>query len=182
MKTTKSKLPFFAVVASLMLFGQIASAQEALFPFAEKGKYGYINKTGKVIIAPTYEYADAFSEGLAMVKTDAKRGYIDATGKLVIPAIYDMNPDGGFSDGWAVVKQGSKFSYIDKTGKAVLDPKVSKLHVFGLWGQSSSCCSCFGSSAVSVYVNVDFSEHHEIHQQLFDVQCLSQTSADCIGL
>ena len=44
------------------------------------GKYGYIDKTGQMIITPQFDYADAFSEGLTRVgigdANAGKWGYI----------------------------------------------------------------------------------------------------------
>ena len=52
-------------------------------------------------IAPKYEDAGLFSDGLAPVKQDGKWGYIDETGKTVIPFQYDIA--GIFSEGYALV-------------------------------------------------------------------------------
>jgi len=52
-------------------------------------------------IAPTYEDAQTFSEGLAAVKQNGKWGYIDQDGKTVIPFQYDLAC--AFSEGYAVV-------------------------------------------------------------------------------
>ena len=68
-------------------------AQDVLYPFAEKGKYGYINKTGKVVVPAQYEYAEKFYEGMGVVKQGGKRGFIDATGKMVITPQFDQKTD-----------------------------------------------------------------------------------------
>ncbi len=61
------------------------------------GKWGFIDKTGKVVIPLQYDYASNFSEGLALVKKDGKSGFVDKTGKAVIPLQYDDSY--GFSEG-----------------------------------------------------------------------------------
>jgi hypothetical protein len=74
-----------------------------------EGKWGFIDKTNKVVIPLTLDGADDFSEGMAavgsrfgVVNADLKWGYIDIKGKLVIPCEYDgMTP---FSEGVAMVK------------------------------------------------------------------------------
>ena len=48
------------------------------------GKYGYMDKAGKLVITPQYEQAGSFSEGLAAVQVGGKWGYIDTKGNLVI--------------------------------------------------------------------------------------------------
>lgn len=52
-------------------------------------------------IAPQYEDAQTFSEGLAAVKKDGKWGYIDEDNNVVIPFQYDYT--WGFDEGYAVV-------------------------------------------------------------------------------
>src|SRR5205823_2011220 len=39
-------------------------------------KYGYIDKTGKIIIPPQFDFTDKFSEGLARVKIGNRWGFI----------------------------------------------------------------------------------------------------------
>ncbi len=36
-----------------------------LFPISQNDKYGYIDRTGKITIKPQFDWAGAFSEGLA---------------------------------------------------------------------------------------------------------------------
>ena len=44
-------------------------------------KYGFIDKSGKVVIEPQFDYAEPFSEGLACLEKDGKLGYLDKNGK-----------------------------------------------------------------------------------------------------
>jgi hypothetical protein len=46
-------------------------------------KWGYIDKTGQMVIPPKFSGALGFTEGLAAVVTGDKWGYIDKTGKYV---------------------------------------------------------------------------------------------------
>src|SRR3954463_10837627 len=55
-----------------------------LFPIRQDGKWGYINRTGEVVIKPQYDDAWDFSEGLAYVRAGMRRGLIDKTGQMVI--------------------------------------------------------------------------------------------------
>ncbi|MBV9957180.1 MAG: WG repeat-containing protein, partial [Acidobacteria bacterium] len=45
---------------------------------------GFIDKTGKLVIAPQFDSVESFGEGLAVVMIDRKYGFIDKTGKVVI--------------------------------------------------------------------------------------------------
>ncbi len=50
----------------------------------EKGQWGYIDKSGHFVIAPRFEEADKFSEGVAPVKLKDDWQYIDVKGNTVI--------------------------------------------------------------------------------------------------
>lgn len=45
--------------------------------------HGYIDKTGRLIIKPKFDWAGDFSDGLARVGFRSQVGYIDTTGKFV---------------------------------------------------------------------------------------------------
>ena len=92
-------------------------------------RHGYMDTTGKVVIPPQYEEAEAFSEGLAAVKvstwregyqtTQDRYGYIDKTGRMALPARFYVA--GSFSEGLAnVCEEGVGCGYIDRTGRMVL--------------------------------------------------------------
>ncbi len=89
--------------------------------------WGYIDKTGKVVIAPRLEEVTSFAEGLAAVKLDGKWGYIDKTGKFAVaPRFADLAIGSfQFSEGLAAVVVGGKRGYIDKTGRMVIPPQFA---------------------------------------------------------
>ncbi|EMG22247.1 hypothetical protein LEP1GSC150_4617 [Leptospira interrogans serovar Copenhageni str. LT2050] len=53
------------------------------------GKYGYIDKSGKLVIKPQFGEAYSFSEDLALVKIQGSYGYIDRNGNLVIQTQFE---------------------------------------------------------------------------------------------
>lgn len=79
--------------------GESASNQPALFPFTVNGKGGYIDRQGRVVVAPRYDEVRPFSEGLAAVSIDGEWGFIDGSGTVVIAPQYARV--GGFSEGLA---------------------------------------------------------------------------------
>lgn len=92
-------------------------------------KYGYIDKTGKVVIEPVYDLAGMFHDGRACVMKDGMYGYIDTKGHEVIPLIYDFVGSDmigkEFDDGVAVVYKDEHYQIIDKHGKAITEPKFT---------------------------------------------------------
>jgi hypothetical protein len=104
------------------------SAAEPPVPFPRKGKYGYRDAAGAFVIAPQFDYAGEFSEGLAVVGVgkypDTKWGYINRLGQVVVPAQFAGAHD--FSEGMAAVSLGGKLGYIDITGKLVVPPQFDE--------------------------------------------------------
>ncbi len=90
----------------------------AIVKFNRKGKWGYRDRKGNVVIQPDYDDAFEFSEDLACVERDGKLGYIDKKGEQVIDFKYDSATS--FADGLASVTIGEKSGYIDKHGGEVL--------------------------------------------------------------
>jgi hypothetical protein len=84
-------------------------------------KYGYIDKSGRMIIKARFDEATPFSEGLAAVRVGGKYGYIDRTGNMVIELCYDFATS--FSDGIALVETENQLSYISRTGEITLRPR-----------------------------------------------------------
>ncbi len=95
---------------------------------SEKYKIGYIDKSGKLIIAPKYSAAHEFSNGLAAVQIDdgGKWGYIDKAGKMVIEPIFENAEP--FKEDLALVKLGGHFGYIRADGIFVIMPEFE--HAF----------------------------------------------------
>jgi hypothetical protein len=92
MKIQISRLARLSVVFVLVLFmlgGCAKDTQkskkksEGLFPVKSGGRWGYIDKQGKIVINPQFDRAWDFLGGLAWVMIGDKLGYIDKEGKYV---------------------------------------------------------------------------------------------------
>jgi hypothetical protein len=83
-----------------------------------KQKWGFIDSTGNVIIAPKYNQVENFVDGLAKVRIGQRWGLVDRTGQVVIQPtfdwIYDFN-----ENGIAKVKIDGQEYYMNKQGKRV---------------------------------------------------------------
>ena len=102
-----------------LIYGDVGEFNEGLCWVRKGGKWGFIDKTGKVVIPinSTYDYVWSFSEGLSGVR---KGGFIDKTGKEVIPLIYDDVRD--FSEGLCKVEKDDKWGFINKKGVSPYPP------------------------------------------------------------
>jgi len=80
-------------------------------------KWGYIDRSGKMVIKPQFDAAESFFEGSAKLIIG---GCIDKAGRMVINAQFDDAE--GVTSGLARVSNGDKSNYIDKEGKHVLGP------------------------------------------------------------
>jgi hypothetical protein len=97
----------------------MAADGDALYRIREGRKIGYINRSGQVVIAPKFESAEDFREGLARVYVGAEAGFIDRNGKFVIAPQYTTAT--AFEGGRALVSKEGKYSLIDKQGKTVAE-------------------------------------------------------------
>ena len=100
-------------------------------------KFGFLDPSGnKMIIAPQFDDAQPFSEGLAPVRVgdaDSGRwGYVDTTGRMVIQPQFTWA--GPFSEGRAAVTVGDLFEgkqgYINRAGEMVIEPQFDTAGLF----------------------------------------------------
>ncbi|MDE6471966.1 MAG: WG repeat-containing protein [Clostridia bacterium] len=93
--------------------------EKSLIKFCRKGKWGYKDWKGNVVVPPSYEEAFGFFEERACVEKDGKLGYIDRENNLIIDYKYDCATS--FSEGLASVTVGEKSGYIDLEGNLIVD-------------------------------------------------------------
>lgn len=105
-----------------MMFDSAEPFSEGLARVRKGDKWGFIDKSGAMVITPQFDNAENFSEGVAVVTVDHKSWFIDSKGKRVIPGVFDAASS--FVMGLAHVRVGadyysSKWSWIEKSGKAI---------------------------------------------------------------
>jgi hypothetical protein len=118
----------------------------ALFLVKVDGKWGYIDRAGKVVIKPQFDSASPFSHGLACVDIGGawvtertqdrtstsfqggKWGYIDPAGRMTIEATFERAES--FAEGLAAISFGLKWGYISKTGKIMIEPQFAQARAF----------------------------------------------------
>ncbi len=91
------------------------------------GKYGAIDKSGKIIVQAQWDRLADFSCELARYRTgkagDYKYGFIDKTGKIAIDASFPTwDMVWSFSENLAPFASGTKEGFIDKKGNVAIQP------------------------------------------------------------
>jgi len=100
-----------------------------LLAVRRNGKWGYVDRSGKVVIAPQFARAGKFSEGLAAASRGGLYGYIDRAGNVVIdPNFTEARP---FSAGMAPVRTSSGWGCIRRDGTFAIRPKYDFIGPFG---------------------------------------------------
>lgn len=82
--------------------------------------YGFINTSGDFVIAPEFDFAGAFSEGLAAVRSDGLWGYVSTTGNIAIDLVFSDAQS--FSEDVAAVETFEGWVYIDQSGTEQINP------------------------------------------------------------
>lgn len=91
-------------------------------------KWGFINTSGKEIIAPKYDFVYDYDEDMADVMNNGKYGFIDKSGKEIIPLKYTAAHS--FHEGLAAVAINDKWGFINKAGKEVVALQYENQHDF----------------------------------------------------
>jgi WG containing repeat len=108
-------------------FQELSDFSEGVAAARREGKFGFIDKDGKVTVGFQFQRAFPFRSGKARVfrGPDGRSGLIDRTGTLLAPFDYDMVYD--FNDGFAVVRKAHKFGLIDAEGKIVIPLRFAEI-------------------------------------------------------
>ena len=134
----KFKSRFIATLAFTLLLGATVSAI-ALYPQQdEKGRWGYVNDEGKVIIKYQYDEAEEFVNGLAKVRKGNNVGFIDTDNKApdgfkynlienYAPGIRKVAKGGSYKDG---ILKGEKYGFIKTNGDVIIKPEYDEIGSF----------------------------------------------------
>lgn len=108
-----------SLIVALVLVS-FQSIAQVLFPIEIKGKWGYMDTDGEVVLPATYDYADDFVGEYAVVAKGNQPCIINKKGKAVVDTgMYQfISP---VSEGLAAVEDYSKHKfYINMSGKKVI--------------------------------------------------------------
>lgn len=122
---------YYSSVGNLMFSTTLDSSKfsNGYAVYKSKGKWGFINRKGNIVIPAQYEYASGFtSEGIARVGLDGKIGFIDARNQVVVPFMFSNYPFSNyyfpdkeldFYCGITRMIDGNTKGYIDRDGNWV---------------------------------------------------------------
>lgn len=83
------------------------------------GKYGAIDRSGRFVIQPTYEWIDSFEEGRAIAYGDGGARVIDNAGRVLTDRAYPFIAK--YSDGRALFSDaGGLYGYLDLNGNEAI--------------------------------------------------------------
>jgi hypothetical protein len=114
---------------------QGAGFSEGLAAVRIKGKWGYIDRTGKMVIAPEYVKVTPFHQGLACVAVEEIKGGVGYRTEFIIDRKgtkmkqIPRTTSGGFSEGlvpietWDKEKNKGMYGYMDTRGEIAIQPQ-----------------------------------------------------------
>lgn len=115
------------LILALLVNLSFVYAQE-LAKVRDNDKYGYIDKSGAMVISPQFDKAGAFSEGYAPALQGKKWGYINTSGEWVIQPTYDKAK--AFHSGYTLVLKDDQWNYIDASETVLSTPVKEKFYDF----------------------------------------------------
>jgi hypothetical protein len=118
------------------------AADPQLYRIEQDGLYGFIDSTGRVIIAPRFVWVTGFQEGRAVAMVCGGDAYIDVTGEIVEGP--SSSGKGRFSEGLAPFWRHGKAGFRDLQGNVVIPSRfediadfsdeIAPVQVKGKWG------------------------------------------------
>ena len=118
------------------------------------GVWGYMDHSGKIIIASQYESVRNFSEGIAAIKKDGKWGFIDKDNTTIVPCEYD-EVTANYTDGKGELKKGNTLYLFDNKGNLI--------NIYEEEVDSYKSCCCYDD--YSVYDNPNYNDNLDMDQQ-----------------
>jgi WG containing repeat len=100
-------------------------ADKVFYPIKTKGKWGYCDRAGNILIDPKFESVEWYQEGLSVFRKGQKFGFLNKLGKVIIQPIYDDALP--FNEGHALVELDELWGLIDRNGEYVIPAQYEDL-------------------------------------------------------
>ncbi len=95
------------------LAGNWEKTEDNYHPIKDNGKYGYIDRNGKLVLDYQFEQAKDFNNGLAQIGNNRYWAIINKEGKIISDW---YNSIGDYKGKIAIVKKSRKYGFINKEG------------------------------------------------------------------
>src|SRR5205085_2318503 len=100
----------------------------ALYLVRQCDLWGYIDRTGQVIIKRQFGVARDLAEGLAVALIGRQYGFIDKRGQWIVQPRFEKVSS--FAEGLALVVVNNRHGFIDRTGAFVVQPQYNNAYNF----------------------------------------------------
>ena len=101
-----------------------------VYTVRKNGKWGFVSKDGKELIAPTFTaLGDEFVGGFIITFNGSMGiGFVNQKGKEIVKSKYSSARD--FHKGFAAVCLNGKWGFVDEKGKEIVKPKYDSVENF----------------------------------------------------
>lgn len=105
---------------------------EGLAAVRSGGLWGFIDRSGKTVIAPRFDavHVIGFSSAHCFVKSEGRWGWINRQGQFRVKPVFDDIKQENFHEGLIGVKQNGKWGFMDSTGVVVIRPQFQDVGHF----------------------------------------------------
>lgn len=98
-----------------------AFGADGLAPVRVGNEFGFIDRSGALVIEPTYNSAFTPQAGVARIMDGAMHAYVTPAGEVAFVAPGILGTD--FREGLAGFTSGNRVGFIDKSGAVVIEPQ-----------------------------------------------------------
>ncbi len=129
-KTLENKIGYIDKSGAWVIEPQFAVSKDfdlisGLARIKKNDRWGYTDKSGKIMYMNDCENMGDFSEGLAKGMKNGKVGYFNPNGEWAIAPEFDGGRN--FKNGFAAVKKGKKWGFINILGEWIIEPTYSNV-------------------------------------------------------
>jgi hypothetical protein len=107
---------------------KIHDFNNGLAPIMEGTRWGFVDESGRLTIAPRFDKVLRFYQGLAAALDNGKWGYINRKGEWQIPARFEQAQ--AFSESMAAVRKAGQWGFIDRNGNWLIEPRFEDASMF----------------------------------------------------
>ena len=97
---------------SLDYYDEVVEIFNDYIAVKKDGKYGFIDRTGKLVVSPVYDKVYPMYEEKAVVIKDGNYQIINTTGKTIYSFENNVISESYFKDNYLVISQNSKYGYL----------------------------------------------------------------------